>query len=58
VLGFSLVYLGEHYVVDLLGGLALTVGVRRLERVAGGPVRVIGRTIESLGRFANGLPAA
>jgi membrane-associated phospholipid phosphatase len=29
-LGFALVYLGEHYVVDLLAGAALTVGVRRL----------------------------
>ncbi len=27
-LGFALVYLGEHYVVDLLAGLALTEGVR------------------------------
>ena len=28
--GFALVYLGEHYLVDLLAGLALTEGVRRL----------------------------
>jgi membrane-associated phospholipid phosphatase len=28
-LGFGLVYLGEHYVVDLLGGLALAEAVRR-----------------------------
>jgi membrane-associated phospholipid phosphatase len=28
-LGFGLVYLGEHYVVDLLAGLALAEGVRR-----------------------------
>lgn len=27
-LGFALVYLGEHYVVDLLGGLALAEGAR------------------------------
>jgi membrane-associated phospholipid phosphatase len=27
-LGFALVYLGEHYVIDLLAGLALTEGVR------------------------------
>ncbi len=53
VLGFSLVYLGEHYVVDLLGGLALTLGVRRLERIAGPPVRGIGAAIERIGRFAN-----
>jgi membrane-associated phospholipid phosphatase len=29
-LGFALVYLGEHYVVDLLAGAALTVAVRRI----------------------------
>jgi hypothetical protein len=29
MLGFALVYLGEHYVVDLLGGAALTLAVRR-----------------------------
>jgi membrane-associated phospholipid phosphatase len=28
-LGFALVYLGEHYVTDLVAGLALTEGVRR-----------------------------
>ncbi len=53
VLGFALVYLGEHYVVDLLGGLALTVGVRRLERVAERPVRAIGAAVEAIGRYAN-----
>ena len=34
-LGFALVHLGEHYVVDLLAGGALTLAVRRLERPAG-----------------------
>jgi membrane-associated phospholipid phosphatase len=34
-LGFALVYLGEHYVVDLLGGAALTLAVRRLAPRAG-----------------------
>ncbi|MGH2852925.1 MAG: phosphatase PAP2 family protein [Solirubrobacteraceae bacterium] len=29
-LGFALVYLGEHYVADLLGGVLLTAAVRRL----------------------------
>jgi hypothetical protein len=29
-LGFALVYLGEHYVVDLLAGLALEEAIRRL----------------------------
>jgi membrane-associated phospholipid phosphatase len=30
-LGFALVYLGEHYVVDLIAGFALAEGVRRAE---------------------------
>jgi len=34
-LGLALVYLGEHYVVDLLAGLALTEGVRALAPVLG-----------------------
>jgi hypothetical protein len=32
-LGFALVYLGEHYVVDLLAGLALAESVRLSEPV-------------------------
>jgi membrane-associated phospholipid phosphatase len=31
-LGFALVYLGEHYVVDLVAGAALTGAVRALAR--------------------------
>ena len=42
-LGFALVYLGEHYVVDLIAGAVLTTGIRRaapaatptLKRIAG-----------------------
>jgi membrane-associated phospholipid phosphatase len=49
-LGFALVYLGEHYVVDLVAGAALTGGVRALarpltpalERFAGGFARLEG----------------
>jgi membrane-associated phospholipid phosphatase len=33
-LGFGLVYLGEHYVCDLLAGFALAYAVRRLEPTA------------------------
>jgi membrane-associated phospholipid phosphatase len=47
-LGFALVYLGEHYVVDLIAGAALTVAVRRSERWAGRPLRRIGRAIGAL----------
>jgi membrane-associated phospholipid phosphatase len=57
VLGFALVYLGEHYVVDLLGGLALTLAVRRSERLARRPLRAAGRLIDRAARFANALPA-
>ena len=32
--GFSFVYLGEHYVTDILAGLAIAEGVRRVEPVA------------------------
>jgi membrane-associated phospholipid phosphatase len=31
-LGFGLVYLGEHYVVDLLAGLALAETINRVAR--------------------------
>jgi membrane-associated phospholipid phosphatase len=34
-LGFALVYLGEHYAADLIGGAALTVAVRRVGPRAG-----------------------
>jgi hypothetical protein len=48
VLGFALVYLGEHYVVDLAAGAALAEAIRRfgpltapaLESVAGGVQRL------------------
>ena len=44
-LGFALVYLGEHYVVDLLAGAALTGAVRRLAPRAGPPLaRSAGRS--------------
>jgi membrane-associated phospholipid phosphatase len=49
-LGFALVYLGEHYVADLIGGAALTIAVRRaapaLEPAFGAITRTIG-TLES-----------
>ncbi len=47
-LGVALVYLGEHYVVDLLGGAALTWGVRRLAPRAGPPVAALGRAIGAI----------
>jgi len=47
VLGFALVYLGEHYVVDLLAGAVLTGAVRRL-----GP-----HAEPALARFARAMAA-
>ncbi len=48
-LGFALVYLGEHYVIDLLAGLALVEGIRtaapHLTPVANGVSRLI-QTLE------------
>ena len=40
-LGFALVYLGEHYVADLLAGLGLAEGVRRAMPVAAPAGRAI-----------------
>ena len=53
MLGFALVYLGEHYVVDLLGGLALTVGVRRLGPRAASAVARVGRAVATLEEMAH-----
>ena len=51
-LGFALVYLGEHYVVDLLAGAALTLAVRRAGRRAGPVVARLGRGLSALGDLA------
>jgi membrane-associated phospholipid phosphatase len=53
-LGFSLVYLGEHYAVDLLGGAALTAAVRRAEPRAGPLIARFGRAVAALERAAHG----
>jgi membrane-associated phospholipid phosphatase len=47
-LGFALVYLGEHYVVDLLGGAALAGAVWRLGPRAGPAVARFGRAVAAL----------
>jgi membrane-associated phospholipid phosphatase len=47
-LGFALVYLGEHYVVDLLVGAALAVAVRRLGPRAQPALERIGRAVAAL----------
>jgi hypothetical protein len=47
-LGFALVYLGEHYVVDLLAGAALTGAVRRLGPRAAPAFARLGRAVAAL----------
>jgi membrane-associated phospholipid phosphatase len=47
-LGFALVYLGEHYVVDLIAGLALAEGVRRAEPAATPPLRELKLAVQRL----------
>jgi membrane-associated phospholipid phosphatase len=48
VLGFALVYLGEHYVVDLLAGLALVAAVRVGEPLAEPLALAISRAVQAL----------
>jgi membrane-associated phospholipid phosphatase len=52
-LGFALVYLGEHYVVDLLAGAALTAAVRRIGPRAGPAVARVGRAVAALEEMAH-----
>ncbi len=52
-LGFALVYLGEHYAIDLLAGVALTLGVRRLGPRAGPAVSGIGHMVARLEQIAH-----
>jgi membrane-associated phospholipid phosphatase len=47
-LGFALVYLGEHYVADLIAGLALAEGVRRGAPLAAPVARSLQRAIQRL----------
>jgi membrane-associated phospholipid phosphatase len=47
-LGVALVYLGEHYVVDLLAGLALTEAVRRQGPRFAPALRGVSRAVQAL----------
>ena len=47
-LGFALVYLGEHYVVDLAVGLGLAEAIRRLGPRAEGALGMIGGAVQAL----------
>jgi membrane-associated phospholipid phosphatase len=52
LLGFALVYLGEHYVVDLLAGAALVIAVRRGERYAQPVADLVSGALQRLERVA------
>jgi hypothetical protein len=53
-LGFALVYLGEHYVVDLLAGAALVVAVRKGEPLVEPAAQAVSRFLQRLEGLANG----
>jgi membrane-associated phospholipid phosphatase len=53
-LGFALVYLGEHYVVDLLAGGALVAAVRYGEPIVAPVAGVVSRGVQRLERIATG----
>jgi membrane-associated phospholipid phosphatase len=53
-LGFALVYLGEHYVTDLLAGAFLVAAVRRGELLAEPLVRGVNATLQRLEKIASG----
>jgi membrane-associated phospholipid phosphatase len=53
-LGFALVYLGEHYVTDLLAGAALVAAVRKGEPLAEPLVRGVNGVLQRLERIASG----
>ncbi|WP_349239775.1 phosphatase PAP2 family protein [Patulibacter sp. SYSU D01012] len=54
-LGFALVYLGEHYVTDLVAGASLAEGVRRATPHVSGP---LARVSDAIGRHAARARAA
>jgi membrane-associated phospholipid phosphatase len=55
-LGFGLVYLGEHYVTDLLAGAGLVGAVHRADSVFASPAGRISAVIQRLERIAGGRP--
>jgi membrane-associated phospholipid phosphatase len=52
-LGFALVYLGEHYVIDLLAGAALAEGVRRAAPAFAPAARALSRGVQRLEAVAH-----
>lgn len=54
-LAFALVYLGEHYVIDLVGGAALAAAVRRTGPRTAPALGRVGAVIEALSKRVNGV---
>ncbi len=52
-LGFALVYLGEHYLVDLVAGTALTAAVRRWGPRVGPALAGFGRAVAAVEEMAH-----
>ena len=52
-LGFALIYLGEHYVVDIIAGAALTWAVRRLGERMGPAAARVGRAVARVEAIAH-----
>ncbi|MBA2545686.1 MAG: phosphatase PAP2 family protein [Solirubrobacterales bacterium] len=52
-LGFALVYLGEHYVIDLIAGAALVLAVRKGDQALDPVAQVVSRALQRLERIAN-----
>jgi membrane-associated phospholipid phosphatase len=55
-LGFGLVYLGEHYVTDLLAGAGLVTAVRSADPVFAPAVGRVSAVVRRLERIAGGRP--
>jgi membrane-associated phospholipid phosphatase len=53
MLAFALIYLGEHYVVDLLAGAVLTLAIHRLGPRAGPVIARAGRAVAALEAMAH-----
>jgi membrane-associated phospholipid phosphatase len=51
-LGFALVYLGEHYVADLVAGAVLTGGVHVLAKPVAPTLERLGTAVARLERLA------
>ena len=52
-LGFALVYLGEHYVIDLIAGAALVLAVRKGDKLADPLANMLSQGLQKLERIAN-----